>query len=470
LTRVNLLLFPRPEWPSAKEFPEVEQISTEMLVLVLLILFNGSLAMAEMSLVASRRVKLEQRAAQGQRGAQRALSLLEDPTHLLSSVQVGITMVGILTGVVGGAAVADEFTDLAASVPVLAPYSRPIGIGIVVLIITYFSIVFGELLPKRLALTRPDAFASALAGPLWLLSRFTAPLVWVLTWSTNTLLRVTGLSLPDEPVLVDEEIRSILNEGQKSGTVEVTERKMVESVLRLDDLRVGAILTPRTEIEWIDLDQPVAEARELIESTGHTMYPAARGELDDIAGYLRSRDVLASLLDNQAVALESLVRDAPFVPEATSALRALEILKEKRKPALFVVDEYGGLVGMVTLSDIMRAIVGDVPDSPEEDEPMIRARADGSLLVDGLVSINDFAHSLPFEVEPALFDSPYHTMGGFVMEKLGRVPITGDTFQWQGLEFEVMDTDDRRVDKILVSRAKNGDTPEEPEATETPVA
>ncbi|MBI1317402.1 MAG: DUF21 domain-containing protein [Candidatus Hydrogenedens sp.] len=441
----------------------MERISLELSVLVLLILFNGLLAMAELSLVSARRARLEQRAAQGQRGARTALRLLEDPTRLLSAIQVGITMVGIITGVVGGASVAEEIARIAARVPALAPYSNAIGIGIVVLLITYFSIVFGELLPKRLALTRPDAFASALAGPLWVLSRAASPVVFLLTWSTNTLLRLTGMSLPDQPLLVDEEIRAILNEGAKSGEVAAVEKKMVESVLRLADIRVGAILTPRTELEWVDLDHPGSEALAIVQQTGHTIYPAARGELDEIAGFLRARDVLVSLLGANPSPLAKLVRTAPFVPESTTALRALELLKEHHKPAIFVVDEYGGLVGMVTMSDIMRAIVGEVPDAPEDDEPAIRQRDDGSLLVDGFVSLSDFLHNGYLEVDATLVESAYHTMGGFAMEQLGRVPAAGDAFDWQGLHFEVLDTDGRRVDKILVSlgEAPAGGTPED---------
>lgn len=430
----------------------MERLSVELLILFFLIILNGLLAMAEMSLVSSRKARLEQRAGRGQKGARTALLLLENPTKLLSAIQVGITMIGVLTGVVGGAALADELAALAAGVPLLAPYSETIGIGIVVLVITYFTLIFGELIPKRVALTRPDAYASALAGPLWLLAKVGSPLIFILTRSTDGLLRLAGLNLPDEPVLVDEEIRNILNEGTRSGSVDMVEKRMVESVLRLDDSRVGALLTPRTEIEWIDLNGTPEEARELILSTGHSVYPVAREELDDVVGFVRARDVLSNLLASQPVPLDSQVIEGAFVPESTSALRVLELLKEHRKPLLFVVDEYGGLVGMVTLADILRAIVGDVPDAPRDDEPHVFVRDDGTLLVDGMMSINDFENDLPWKVAEGVMESRYHTMGGFIMDKLERVPVTGDKFDWQGMSFEVMDTDGLRVDKILVSK------------------
>ncbi len=438
----------------------MDRLSFELLLLLFLILFNGLLAMAEMSLVSARKSKLEQRAARGERGAATALRLLEHPTRLLSSVQVGITMIGVLTGVVGGAALADEVSVLVSRVEALAPYSESISIGLVVLVVTYFSLILGELVPKRLALTNPDSYAAGLAGPLWLLSRLAAPLVFILTRSTDTLLRVVNLNLPDEPVLVDEEIRALLREGTQSGSVEMVEKKMVESVLRLDDLAVGAILTPRTEIDWIDLDSPIDEARQAILESGHSVYPAANEELDHIAGFVRARDVLGNLLEAEPAPLSSLVIPGIFVPESTTALRALEMLKEKRQPVLFVVDEYGGLEGMVTLSDILRSIVGDVPDATQEEEPGMRERADGTLLVDGLLSISEFQHNLTWELSVGDFESEYHTMGGFVMEQLGRVPTEGDVFEWRGLQFEVIDTDGMRVDKILVSRI-NHETPGE---------
>lgn len=433
----------------------MNRLGFELLLLLLLILFNGLLAMAEMGLVSSRKSKLEQRAARGERGATTALRLLEHPTRLLSSVQVGITMIGVLTGVVGGAALADELSVLVSRFPVLEPYSESISIGIVVIAVTYFSLILGELVPKRLALTNPESYAAGLAGPLWLLSRLASPLVFILTRSTDTLLRLVNLNLPDEPVLVDEEIRALLREGTQSGSVEMVEKRMVESVLRLDDLAVGAILTPRTEIDWIDLDGPMDEARQAILDSGHSVYPAAHEELDQIAGFLRARDVLGNLLKPEPASLESLIIPGIFVPESTTALRALEMLKEKRQPVLFVVDEYGGLEGMVTLSDILRSIVGDVPDATQEEEPGMRVRSDGSLLVDGLLSISEFQHNLTWELSVGDFDSEYHTMGGFVMEQLGRVPTEGDQFEWRGLQFEVIDTDGMRVDKILITRTNH---------------
>lgn len=430
------------------------RLGIELTVLCVLILINGLLAMAEMSLVSSRKTKLEQRATKGQQGAKTALRLLENPTRLLSAIQVGITMIGVLTGVVGGAALADELQAIAATVPMLAPYSETIGIGVVVVVITYFTLIFGELIPKRLALTRPDAYASMLSGPLWLLAQLFSPLVFLLTRSTDGLLRMANLRLPDEPVLVDEEIRSILKEGAKAGQLAMVEKRMVESVLRLDDLRVGAILTPRTEIDWIDLNGTPAEARETILASGHTLYPAARDELDNIAGFLRSQDVLSNLLAPQPVPLETQVIEGVFVPESASALRSLELFKEHRKPVLFVVDEYGGLVGMLTMSDILRAIVGEVQDAVEDEENSVHVREDGSLLVDGLLPIAEFRDQLPWEMDEDAFKTSYHTMGGFAMDKLGRVPVTGDKFLCGGLSFEIMDTDGLRVDKILVSLPK----------------
>jgi putative hemolysin len=446
----------------------MSRIGYEILFLFLLMLFNGMLAMAELSLVSARKSRLEQRAQKGERGASTALQLLENPTRLLSSIQVGITMIGVLTGAVGGATLSDEMGELVARIPALAPYSTSIGFGLVVVAITYFSLVFGELVPKRLALTRPDSYASALSGPLWVISWIGAPLVYVLTFSTDTLLRLLNLKTPNEPVLVNEEIRALLQEGTEQGAVEVAEKKMVEGVLRLDELRVGAILTPRTEIEWIDLSLSAQDAKDVVLNTGHSVYPAAKDTLDNIVGFIRARDVLGTFLQSEPRPLESFVVKGLFVPDSTTALATLELLKEKRQPVAFVVDEYGGVEGMITVSDIVRAIVGDVPHTADEEEMGIREREDGSLLVDGLLSINEFEHSLPWELEAGDFESEYHTMGGFVMERLGRVPTEGDQFEWRGLRFEVIDTDGMRVDKIIITRAPRNEPAPVPE--EAPVA
>lgn len=441
----------------------MNRLGYELLLLFVLMLVNGLLSMAELSLVSSRKSRLEQRAQKGERGAVTALRLLENPTRLLSAVQVGITLIGILTGAVGGATLSDEVAGWINRFPALAPYSHTIGFGIVVLGITYLSLIIGELVPKRMALTRPDAFASALARPLWLIALLASPLVYVLTVSTDALLRLLNLKLSDEPVLVNEEIRLLLKEGTEQGAVEVTEQKMVEGVLRLDDLRVGAILTPRTELEWIDLGLEPEQAKEVVLTTGHSVYPAAPDTLDAIAGFIRARDVLGMFLQSTHRPLQELVTPGLFVPDSTTALATLELLKEKRQPVAFVVDEYGGLEGMITISDIMRAVVGDVPHTTHEEEVGIRERDDGSLLVDGLLSISEFEHNLSWELEPGDFESEYHTMGGFVMEQLGRVPTEGDSFDWRGLRFEVIDTDGMRVDKILITHAPKP----EPE-TETP--
>lgn len=424
----------------------------EVLAIFTLILLNGILAMAELSLVSSRKYRLEQQAGRGNTGARAALRLQEEPTRFLSAIQVGITLIAVFTGVFGGATIAEEIAAWIGRFPALTAYAQPIGLTLVVIVVTYFSIVLGELVPKRIAMSNPEAFAASVARPMQCLARISAPVLSFLNFSTERILRL--LHVPTEPKVeeFDDEIRALVREGAQTGQVEHVEREMIERVLRLGDQRVAALMTPRKDILWIDPDDTTDDMVETVVSGHHTVYPVARGDLDHMLGYVRARDILAAALERRPMVLEPLVVPGVFLPASMAALRVLEETKRQHAPIAFLVDEFGGIEGLVTLSDIVRAIFGEFTLAEQAAAPGIVQREDGSFLVDGLMSIEAFHDAVQTTADMDDFSGLYNTVSGFVMAQLGRMPEEGDAFDWQDLRVEVMDMDGLRVDKILVTR------------------
>ena len=424
---------------------------SEILLILLLIVANGILALAEIAVVSARRVRLQQRADNGDAGARVALELASEPTRFLSTVQIGITLVGILAGAFGGATITEYLAAGVSRIPALAPYAEALGLGVVVLTITYLSLVIGELLPKRLALSNPERVAAVVARPMRFLSYLAAPVVHILSASTTVLIRLLGVRPAKEPPVTAEEINILLEQGENAGVFEPTEQDLVESALHLDELRVSALITPRTEIVWLNIDAPLESVRDTIVNSPHAYFPAAHGNLENVAGVVRGRDVLACQVMGQSVNLLTLMEPPLFVPESQSALKMLELFKRSGQHMVLIIDEFGGLLGLVTLTDIMEALVGDIRSPGLPDEPAAVRQADGSWLLDGRLPVHEVKELLDLNELPQQAEAGYETLGGLVMAMLGRIPAQGDAFEFAQRRFEVVDMDGKRVGQVLVT-------------------
>jgi putative hemolysin len=433
----------------------VPTYAIEILIVLLLILLNGVFAMAEMALVSARKTRLEQRASRGDGRARIALDLANNPNQLLSTVQVGITLIGIVNGTFGGATLAFQLADVLALTPWLETYSAGISFILVVSVITYLSLVVGELVPKRLALNEPERIAVALAAPMLLLSTVTAPIVHLLGASNELVLRLIGAKPISNAPITEEEIRMLIGQAAAAGVFEPTEQEIVESVFKLGDQRVGALMTPRPDIVWLDIDAPLDKIRRTISESNRSRFPVGRDDLDDVIGTVQAKTILIHSLANESIALERCLDQPAFVPESMPALRALELFKESSIPMALVVDEYGSMVGLVTLSDILEAMVGTLPSAEELISPPIVRREDGSWLVDGKIHVEDLEEIVGLDA--SLWDDgrDYRTVGGLAMRYLGRVPQPADSFDLGDVRFEVVDMDGRRVDKVLVTRRRH---------------
>src|SRR5215203_4860507 len=405
-------------------------VALQIAVIVVLALLNGLLAMSETALISSRKARLKQRAEAGDRGARAALGLAESPNRFLSTVQIGISLVGVLAGAFGGAT--------------LAPYAGPLAFGTVVVAITYLSLIIGELVPKRLALSGAEAVASRVAGPMRLLSAITAPAVWFLSVSTEGVLRLLGAHRTGAPPVSEQEVEILMEEGAQAGVFEEEERDLVRRALRLD------------------ADDPPEEILRRARDVGHSFFPVARGDLDDLLGIASVKEDWARQASGKNADLLDSLQRSPLVPEGAPATSALEAFKRSGLPVSLVIDERGHIEGLVTLTDVLEALIGEVPDEDEPAEAAIVRREDGSLMVDGLLGANELREHLGLGGLPREEEADYHTVGGMVMDNLGRVPATGDRFDWEGYTFEVLDMDGRRVDKVLITPPRGNGTEHAP--------
>lgn len=429
----------------------MNSIALEVLILLALILFNGLLAMTEIAVVSVRKARLQQLSEQGNAKARLALELATHPADFLSTVQIGITLVGILAGAFGGATIAESIAASLQSIPWLAPYSEAIGVFLVVLVITYFSLVLGELAPKRLGLSHAEQIAASAAAPMSFLSRLTSPLVRLLSWSTDLVLKIVGYKPSAEAPVTEEEIKVLIDQGRRAGIFAEAEQDMVEAVFRLGDRSVGRLMTTRTEIVWLDVEDPPEETRRKIIASDHGRYPVARGSLDELLGIVQAKDLLERAISGQDLDLNACIVQPLIVPESMPALKVLELFRQSRVHTALVIDEYGGLQGLVTAFDILESIVGDIPDESDVVEPEVVQREDGSWLVDGKLPVDEFKELFRLASLPDESRGHYQTLGGFVMSYLGRIPSAADSFDWGGMHFEVMDMDGFRVDKVLVA-------------------
>jgi len=423
----------------------MSEFSTELLFIAFLIAMNNLLAMTEAALLAVRKARLQQRVNEGDKKAEIVLKLVENPNQFLSVIQIGITLIDVLTGAVTGATVAIMLARLFENIPYLAPYSENIGLALGVLIITYFSIILGELVPKRLAIQNPEKVASRFAQPMLLFTKLLAPVVRFLSFSTNLVLRLIGIRPSIEPPVTEEEIHVLLDQGTQAGVFEEAEQDMVAGVFRLNDRRVYSLMTPRTEILWLDVRDTTDEILAKLAEGPYSRFPVCQGSLDNVLGIVKARELLTRSLAGEPIHLKECLSPALFIPETTFASRALEVFKESNKELVLVIDEFGGVTGLLTINDVLEEIVGDI----EVGEPQVTQRQDGSWLLDGMLDIDEFKELFHLGLLPN--EDDYETLAGFVMTSLGRIPQSADRFEWEGLRFEVVDMDARRVDKVLVT-------------------
>ena len=429
----------------------MSRVGTEVVVIALLLLANGVFAMAELAVVSSRKTRLQQRAEAGDAGARRALELAKAPNRFLSTVQVGITLIGIFAGAFGGATLTRELAGVVARWPALAPYAHGIALVLVVLTITYFSLVIGELVPKRIALNAPERIAAAVAGPMHALSIASTPLVKLLSLSTEGMLRLLRVKKHDEPPVTEEEIAVLLEQGAQAGVFEEAEQDLVENVFWLGDQRVAALMTPRHRVVWLDVQDPPEEHRRVMLENPRSRYIVAEGDVDHVIGMVATKDLWTAMLRGEPADLRAHLSQPIFVPESTRALRVLETFRQTGTHLALVVDEYGGIEGLVTLTDLVEEIVGELSSLGGAATPGAVQREDGTWLVDASLAMEEVRELLELPERRAEDRGDYHTLGGFVLAQLGRIPAPADAFEADGVRYEVVDMDGKRIDKVLIT-------------------
>jgi putative hemolysin len=425
--------------------------ASEILILVALILINAVLAMAEVAVVTARKSRLQDWADRGSAMARRALELVDAPPRFLHVAQIGITLMGIVVGAFGSRTVAARVAASLSLNPTLEAYSAPLSLGLVMVGVCYFFLVFGELVPKRLAAINPERVVLFLALPLRLMARVFAPLISLLNLSTEAVFHVFGAAPHQDPTVTEEEIKTLVQKATDAGVFEQSEQDMVEAVFRLGDKTARALMTPRTQIVWFDVDDSAEQIREKVVESGHSRFPVSNGKLDNVIGVTQAKDLLTGTLAGEPIKLANFIQQPAFVPRTMSALQVLEFIKRSGSHIALVVDEYGGIEGLLTHHDILAAIAGDIPFGKSPTEPKAVQRHDGSWLLDGMLSIDEFKEIFHQENLPGEKKDAYQTLGGFLFTQMGRVPSCSDRFEWNGLCFEIVDMDGKRIDKVLVT-------------------
>ena len=419
----------------------------EIFIIIGLILLNGLLSMSEIALVSARKARLEVEAKRGNKSAKTALKLANEPDRFLSTIQIGITLIGILTGLYSGEAFASDLAEHVRHVPFLEPYALGVSKTTIVVIVTYLTLIMGELVPKRIGMGYAERVSMLVAKPMNFLSLIASPFVWLLSKSTALTVKLIGTDATEENRVTEEEIKAIVKEGFDVGEVQEVEQDIVERVFNLGDRNVGSIMTHRSELVWLDLTDSIEQIREKVQENLFNIYPVAAGKFDDIKGVVYLKDLFGRI-DEPDFSLSQVIRPAEFMPENQSVYNALEQFKQARVKYGIVTDEFGGIQGIVTLKDIMEGLIGQVPDVGEEAE--IVERADGTWLVDGQYSFYDFLEY--FDMEDLYAEHDYNTLSGLILEILERVPKTGEKLSWLNFEFEIVDMDGARIDKVLVSK------------------
>ena len=425
-------------------------VAIEIVLIVLLILANGALAMSEFAVISSRKTRLQRLADTGNRKAAAALQLAQFPDTFLSTVQIGITLAGVLAGALGGATIAVAIEVWLVRYPLMAPYGRAISVGIVVIAITYLSLVWGELVPKRMALNDPERMASLVARPMHFLAWATSPLVRFLSASTNVTLRLLRIRPSMEPPVTEEEIKVLVEQGTKAGVFDPTERDLVTRIFKLGDRTVDMLMTPRSKIVWLDVQEPLSSLRQKIATSHRSRFPVCQGSPENVLGVVAVRDLFRQSLEGKEINPREVLQTPLYVPEGTRAVDLLQRFKDSRTHFALVVDEHGSVLGVCTLYDISEVLVGALPTRERPIESMMARRDDGTWLLDGMLPLDELKELFKITKLPGEKAGGYTTLGGLVMGALQRVPVEGDSFEAAGLRFEVVDMDGRRVDKVLV--------------------
>jgi putative hemolysin len=418
---------------------------SEILILLGLILVNGLFSMAEIALVSARKARLESQANKGDHRAKEALALANKPDTFLSTVQIGITLIGILTGIISGDTLKERLAAFLGQFDWLASYANGAATTIIVICITYFSLVLGELVPKRLGLANPEAIAKFMAAPMRMVTLITYPFIWLLSKSTSVISSIFNLNSKDNQV-TEEEIKAIISEGTEHGAIEEAEQEIIERVFHLGDRNITSLMTHRSDIIWFDVNDNEQSIKEKIISEPHSVYPICEGQIDNIKGMVSIKDLYVA---DDLKLFKEIMQPAMFVPENNSAYQVIEKFKQSQIHSCFIVDEYGSLLGMITLNDILEAIVGDIPQTDVEDYEIVQ-REDGSYLVDAQIPFYDFLTKFEKTEWMNEGEKDFDTMAGFILHQLQRIPAPGETLEWRGFHFEIIDMDAQRIDKVLV--------------------
>jgi len=429
-------------------------IPLELIIILLLVLANGVFAMAEIALISVKRSQLRKLADEGDARAISALALAEAPNRFLSTVQIGITLIGILAGAFGGATLADQIAGFLEPIGWLEPYRRSIGVGVVVVGLTFLSLIIGELVPKRIGLNNPLRTTLLVARPMNRLSRLTSPVIWLLSATTDGLLRIMGIQRRQDPLVSEDEVRTLVNQGLHAGIFHDMERAMVEGAFRLDHLSVQDLMTPRARLVWINVKDPDSTNWPRIVSSGHSYFPVFEGNRDNVLGLISVKSLWANHALQGQRSLRELVAKPIMIPVTMSATRLLEMFKKQGQHVALVVDEFGGIQGMVRLIDVMEAVVGELPTRQELNRPKYHRREDGSLLCDAMMEVVELKSLLQVDSMPGEEDGDYHSLAGFALHQLGRIPTEGECFDSVGHRFEIMDMDRHRIDKVLIVKLK----------------
>jgi len=434
----------------------------EILIVLLLIVLNGLLAASELAVVSARTSRLQQRAANGVRGAQAAFDLAAHPSRFLSTVQIGITLIGIVTGAFGGAALSGPLSNLLSEVPFFGRYADQIGVTVVIAVITYLSLIVGELVPKRLALQRTEDIACFVAPAMTLLSRVSSPIVAFLSVSGDAVLRIIGGKPSNEPEVTSEEIELLIKQGAEAGVFHESESTMVSGVFNIGDRSASELMTPRHMVAFLDLGQPAEANLKIMAETPHNFYPVCEHSTDNVVGVVATRELWRRQVVNESTDIREAMEPALFVPEISPIVTVIDQMRRQRSSIAIVVDEYGGVEGLLTLNDVLSDVVGEIDDPHASNVKGGVRREDGSWLLDGVFPAHELRELFDIERLPGEREGRYETVGGFAMDQLGRIPQAAESFVWDRFRFEVIDMDGMRIDKILVSRVEGqrGDTPE----------
>ncbi len=419
---------------------------TEVIIILVLIIINGLFSMAEIALVSARKARLEAQAAKGDLDAKKALELANHPETFLSTVQIGITLIGVLTGIYSGDSFKPGMKAWLENFPVFQPYSSTLATIIIVIILTYLSLVLGELVPKRIGLSNPEKIAKSAAGPMRVISWVTFPFTWLLSITANFIIRLLNIKGSDNQV-TEEEIKAIISEGTEHGAIEEAEQDIIERVFHLSDRNITSLMTHRSDIIWIEGSQNVTEVKIALGEVVHSVYPVCNKNIDNIKGIITIKDLFSA--DANAT-ISSIMKEAMYVPENNTAYQVLEKFKQTKIHQCFIVDEYGSVQGLMTLNDILEAIVGDIPQEEDSDYEIVE-RADGSFLIDAQIPFYDFLSRFEKTEWMLEGDQDFDTLAGFIIHELEKIPVTGDLLEWKIFTFEIVDMDNRRVDKILVT-------------------